>query len=79
MESKNGTQNVTFKLEGLSCGCEAKIIEKKIKGLKGIKEVNINPISNWLKVTYDSSLVAPEEMIKAISKTGIKASPIVKK
>ncbi len=79
MSNEEASKDITFKLEGLSCSCEAKVVEKRIKALKGIKTYTINPISNWLKVTYDPSQVSTEEMIKSISKAGVKASPIIKK
>ena len=79
MENKSKDEEVTFKLEGLGCSCEAKIVEKKLKALKGVKTYNINPISNWLKISFDSSLVTTDEIKKTIAKCGITASPINKK
>jgi copper chaperone CopZ len=71
MENINKDQEVTFKLEGMGCSCEAKLVEKRLKGLKGIKTYNINPISNWLKISYDPSVVSTDDMIKTIGKAGI--------
>ena len=67
-------KEVTFKLQGMGCSCEAKIVEKRLKALKGVKTYNINPISNWLKISYDPSSVSVEELVKSISKTGMSAS-----
>lgn len=78
MENTNKDQEITFKLEGLGCSCEAKIVEKKLKALKGVKTYNINPISNWLKISFDSSLVSIDEIKKSIAKCGITATPIKK-
>jgi len=78
MENINKDQEVTFKLEGMGCSCEAKLVEKRLKGLKGIKTYNINPISNWLKVSFDSSLVSTEDIKNTIAKCGITAF-VVKK
>ena len=78
MENINKDQEVTFKLEGMGCSCEAKIVEKRLKGLKGVKTYNINPISNWLKISFDPSLVSTEDIKKTIAKCGITASPIKK-
>ncbi|MCW4003839.1 MAG: heavy-metal-associated domain-containing protein [Candidatus Bathyarchaeota archaeon] len=78
METPSKDQEVTFKLEGMGCSCEAKIVEKRLKALKGIKTYNINPISNWLKITFDSSLVTTDTIKKEIGKCGITASPIKK-
>ena len=80
-ENKNGgsIQVATFKLEGAGCACETKIVEKRIKGLKGVKSYDINPISNRVKVTYDPSLVSTEDIQKSISKTGMTASVVSNK
>ncbi len=68
------TEVATFKLEGLGCSCEAKIVEKRIKALNGVKSFDINPISNRVKISYDPSLVSTEDLKKTISKCGLKAS-----
>jgi Cu+-exporting ATPase len=78
LENTNKDQEVTFKLEGLGCSCETKIVEKKLKALKGVKTYNINPISNWLKISFDSSLVSLDEIKKSIAKCGVTATPIKK-
>ena len=80
-EKKDGgnVQVATFKLEGAGCACETKIIEKRIKGLKGIKSYDINPISNRVRISYDPSLVSTEDIQKSISKTGMTASVVSNK
>lgn len=78
MENKSKDEEVTFKLEGMGCGCEAKLVEKRLKSLKGIKTYNINPISNWLKIAFDPSLVTTDDIKKSIAKAGITASLLKK-
>ena len=72
-------ETATFKLEGMGCACEAKIIEKRIKSLKGVITYDINPISNWIKISFEPSLVSTEDIKKAISKSGITASLMKRK
>ncbi|MGD0405819.1 MAG: heavy-metal-associated domain-containing protein [Candidatus Bathyarchaeia archaeon] len=82
MENKSkdpSNEEVTFKLEGMGCSCEAKIVEKRLKSLKGVKIYNINPISNWLKISFDPSLVSTDDIKKSIAKCGITASLVNKK
>jgi copper chaperone CopZ len=67
-------QVATFKLEGLGCACETKLVEKRLKGLKGIKSYDINPISNQMKISYNPLLISTEDMTKSIAKTGVTAS-----
>jgi len=78
MENISKDQEVTFKLEGMGCSCEAKIIEKRLKALKGVKTYSINPISNWLKISFDSSQVTTDAIKKEVAKCGITAVPIKK-
>lgn len=78
MENVSKDQEITFKLEGMSCSCEAKIVEKRLKALKGVKTHSINPISNWLKISFDSSIVTTDDIKKTIAKCGITASPVKK-
>lgn len=76
MENKEqgNIKEVTFKLEGMGCSCEAKVVEKRLKASKGIQSFSINPISNWMKVSYDPSLISTDDIKKTISKVGITAS-----
>lgn len=78
MENASKDQEVTFKLEGMGCSCEAKIVEKRLKALKGVKTYSINPISNWLKISFDSAIVTTDDIKKTIAKCGITASPVKK-
>lgn len=68
-----GLETANFKITGI-CGCEIKIVEKKIKNLTGIKSYTVNPVTSQLKVTYDASAVNIEGIMKAVSKAGAKAT-----
>lgn len=65
---------VTFKLEGLGCSCEAKIVEKRVKAMKGVNNFDINPISNRVKISYNPSLVSIEDIKKTVAKCGLKTT-----
>lgn len=71
--SGNGLETANFKITGL-CSCEFKIIEKKMKNLEGVDSYSLNPVTNQLKVTFNRSLLTVEEIQKAVSKAGGKAS-----
>ena len=73
-QMKNEISTITFQLTGLSCSCEANMIEKRMKSLTGVKTYAINPVSNKIKVSFDPNQVGIQEIIKSIAKTGIKAS-----
>ena len=73
---RNGGENLdssSFRIEGI-CSCEFKIVEKKLKHLKGVHSYSLNPVTSQLKITYDRSLVSVEGIQKAVSKAGAKAT-----
>jgi len=72
-KDEEGLQIANFKLEGLSCSCEAQIVEKRVKSLKGVKSYSLNPISYKMKISYEPALVTVEEIQKTVSKAGAKA------
>ena len=66
-------EHVSFKIEGMSCSCEAGIIERRMKRLKGVEDYAFLPISNVMKLSYDPGRVTIEEIQKAAAKAGVKA------
>ncbi len=69
----NGLETKNFKISGI-CSCEFKIIEKKMRKLNGIESYTLNPITNLMKVTFDGSKVSVDDIQKAASKAGAKAT-----
>lgn len=63
----------TFMLEGLGCSCEASIVEKRLKKLKGVQDFVVNPFINRLKVSFDPSTVTISDIETAVAKAGVKA------
>jgi len=73
-ENEHGVETVALQIEGMECGCEATLIDKKIKALTGVASHEINPITHQLKVSYDPGSVTIQDIIRSISETGMKAS-----
>lgn len=73
MNETKSMETVIFKIEGLSCSCEAQIIEKRLKSLKGVSSYSLNPISYQMKITYDPVAVSIEDIQKTVAKAGAKA------
>ena len=67
-----GLENVTLQMEGLSCSCEAQLVEKKVRSLAGIGSVDADGISQQLKVSYDPSLTNIQDIIRSVAETGRK-------
>lgn len=74
VESEESERTATLKIEGMDCADESEIIEKKMKSLIGVKNFNINLMTQQIKISYDPSFISVQEMIKAIAETGMRAS-----
>ena len=64
--------SVTFRIDG-ACSCEGHIVEKRVKAMKGLKTFSLNPITNQMKLTYDSSAVSILDIQTAVKKAGATA------
>ncbi len=71
-------QTVTLQMEGLTCSCEAQLVEKKVRSLAGIGSAEADGISLQLKVSYDPSRTNIQDIIRSVAETGVNAS-LVKK
>ena len=69
-----GLETVTLQMEGLSCSCEAQLVEKKVRSLAGIGSADADGISQQLKVSYDPSLTNVQDIIRSVAETGVNAS-----
>ncbi|MAU27380.1 MAG: heavy metal transporter [Muricauda sp.] len=70
--SKSDVGELNYSIQGMTCaGCEAHI-EHEVNKLEGILEVDANYETSSALVKYDKSKVTPDEIAKAIGKTGYK-------
>ncbi len=74
-ETETGLKTSSFKIGGI-CSCEFKMVERRMKRLKGVESYSANPIMNQLKVTYNPSIVSLDDIVKAVSRAGAKATLI---
>lgn len=77
-ESKDAgnLEAVTFRIDGV-CSCEAHMVEKRVKALKGVSSFSLNPITNQMKLNYDPSVVSILEIQKAVKKAGASAVQVI--
>jgi len=68
-ENKKNVQ--TFIIEGMDCGVCAQTLEKYLKTLPEIREVSVNFSTGKMQIVHDMTL---EDVIKAVSKSGFKAT-----
>jgi len=74
LEHKEKMSSLRLYIEEMDCSEEAKIIEKKLKALKGIKDIKFYLVRQEVEVKYDPKLLKPTEIINLINQTGMKAS-----
>lgn len=76
-EDKTDTiREVTIPISGMTCASCANAIEKSIRKLNGIKEVNVNFATEKARIVYDSTGTRISEIKDAISKAGYRALEI---
>lgn len=66
-------KKIILHVEGLDCEDELKLIRSAIEGLKGISSFEANIMTRTMKAGYDDKLVSEQDIIRAISGTGLKA------
>jgi Cd2+/Zn2+-exporting ATPase len=62
-----------FFVEGMDCPDESSVIEKKLLGMEGVKEVRFNLVLREAIVSHDRRVVSRERLLEAIKQTGMEA------
>ncbi len=63
-----------FNVKGMTCSACSANVEKTVKKLAGVGEVNVNLLSNSMAVEYDEDICKKENIIAAVSDAGYSAS-----
>ncbi len=71
MDAKAGT---TLRVAGMHCADEFETVERALKSLAGVRDVRVNLMGGKVLVAHDAT-VTPEQLIAAIGKAGLKATP----
>ena len=67
-------QKVKFDIQGMTCSSCSAHVERAVSKLEGIKNVNVNLLSNNMIVEYDENKLNNEKIIKAVIDAGYGAS-----
>ena len=67
-----------YNVTGMTCSACVSHVEKAVKAVSGVKEVNVNLLSNSMTVSYDSD-VSSEMICRAVESAGYGASPAKEK
>ena len=62
---------VTIRLEGIYCSACGWLIDKHLRGLKGITDVKLNTITKLLKVEFDVKDIKLSQILTAINLLGL--------
>ena len=63
-----------FDIQGMTCSSCSSHVEKAVKNLDGIKNVNVNLLLNNMLVEYDDKIIKNEIIIKAVEEAGYGAT-----
>ena len=66
-------KNVKFDIDGMTCSSCSAHVDRAVRKLNGVKEVNVNLLSNNMVVDYDEKKVTNDEIIKAVIDAGYTA------
>jgi len=64
-----------FKIEGLCCSSEVGVLKREVGREAGVFTLDCDVTSGRMTVTYDPGRISPQDIIAAVDKTGMKASP----
>lgn len=71
--STTQARTVTIPIQGMSCGACAAGVKKKLKAVKGVKEVEVNLEHRHARVRYAEGEVPPESLVAAINELGLQS------
>lgn len=59
-----------YEVRGMTCSACSSHVEKSVRGLKGMKQVSVNFLTNSMQVAYEEALCSKEQIIEAVEKAG---------
>lgn len=62
-----------YDIIGMSCSACSAAVDRAVRSLEGVSEVNVNLLSNNMSVEYDESRVTPNLICKVVEDAGYKA------
>ncbi|MDZ7672911.1 MAG: heavy metal translocating P-type ATPase [Halanaerobiales bacterium] len=64
------TENLTLKIEGMSCAACSQAVEKALKKTEGISEANVNLPAEKAYIKYDPIKLTLEDIVKVVQNSG---------
>lgn len=63
-----------FKVQGMTCAACSARVEKSVAQVEGVKQVNVNLLTNAMQVQYDEKICDENQIILSVEKAGYGAS-----
>lgn len=68
----SGYNRIVLLVEGMDCSDESTIVEKQLKKLPGVNNLQFNLVAQEVGVEYDSARIKPDQIIQAVNRTGMR-------
>lgn len=65
-------EKALFRIVGMYCVSCKTVVEKQLKGEKGIKKINIDYMTDSVIIEFDPVLITKEQIKKQLEKSGYK-------
>ncbi|MDP1570608.1 MAG: cation-translocating P-type ATPase [Vicinamibacterales bacterium] len=62
-----------FRIEGLDCGEEVAILERRLRPLAGVEDLTADIVGQRLHVKYDAAVLSAAAIVEAVGGTGMRA------
>ena len=63
-------ERALFKVVGMYCSTCKPIVEKQLEGEKGVKNIDINYVTDSVIIDYDPLIITKEEIKNKLGKSG---------
>ena len=68
------TRHVTIEIVGLSCGGGGALaVERALGQEPGVTRAYVNPLTEMAYVEYDPNICGPDQLVRAIERTGFRS------
>jgi Cu+-exporting ATPase len=74
--SRDGVQQITLPVTGMSCAACARTIERTLQGVSGVEAAGVNFVTGLATVVFDPSVVKVPGLVEAVREAGYDVLPV---
>lgn len=78
-EAQGQTARVTLRIEGMTCASCGVAVRTALRGLDGVRSVEVSFEQKKASVTYEPRRVTPEQMVRAVERLGYRARVVTRR